>query len=762
MRSILLVPRLANNGSNCRSGLAYAYSMIACLSGSADLTILTPREINPTETKAFLKKYFEAPVNVVSLSEIDAYSNRPLESRLEDHKPFVNESFRVLELINKVNYDCVVFDVFGAAGFIPTRSKRTGTALANTQLVSWLWNCHEFQRLQRLEPPKYPNCFTEDLEIDFAEQYCLRFCDFAISHSEAILEWVAKKGWFVDMGRIVKMSNIRSRPLNEWLPENKPPRPMAVDPKSHDQASDGTLISICVAHYNDARNLSHLIHSIKKNDYDKFELIIVDDCSTDPESIAMFDSLAKEHGSDTCRFIKKELNESLGPTRNAAVREARGEFIFFADSDDLLSGTIISDVVNGMLRSGVDCLTCPLVFFHGDGAECKESAIFKFWLPLGGCVELGFYENPFGGANFCIKKSVYEALGGFKGQSGEVHEDWEFLARLVIAGYELDVLPKAGYFYRVRAGSWLQSARSGASVYNLRKRILRATGPVNMRLVNDLLLRVSSENDRMRSTAWKLDRKITKLALRLVDVIPEKHRVILDNKIIKTVSRVEGLLTKARDATKLLAGKFKLQRAIPETPAAPLADYIKQSGNLVTLRPISDRLEQWERMGLPADRPIFGALGENRNEDGVAGFLRLCYWMRILADESFFVMSDNPTTSEATRSLTQKYALTNFKWISAHQCAENIPALLSGFLITSREEDLRKEMFHALISGVPVFSTDNSSIRDILDEYCNGIMVSHGPNHRDFADCFIFWKNNIEIYKTAAADAAKMIRTAGD
>ena len=126
MRSILFVPRLANNRSNCRSGLAYAYSMIACLSGSADLTILTPREINPTETKDFLKKYFEAPVNVVSLSEIDTYSNRPLESRLEDHKPFVNESSRVLELINKVNYDCVVFDVFGAAGFIPVRSKRTG------------------------------------------------------------------------------------------------------------------------------------------------------------------------------------------------------------------------------------------------------------------------------------------------------------------------------------------------------------------------------------------------------------------------------------------------------------------------------------------------------------------------------------------------------------------------------------------------------------------------------------------------------------
>ncbi len=94
--------------------------------------------------------------------------------------------------------------------------------------------------------------------------------------------------------------------------------------------SDGPLISICIPTFNRERQLEASIQSALKQSYRNFEVVVVDDGSTDGTP-AMMQKLV----SDRVRYVRKE-HSGAAATRNRCVAEARGEFILWLDSDDLL------------------------------------------------------------------------------------------------------------------------------------------------------------------------------------------------------------------------------------------------------------------------------------------------------------------------------------------------------------------------------------------------------------------------------------------
>jgi GT2 family glycosyltransferase len=63
--------------------------------------------------------------------------------------------------------------------------------------------------------------------------------------------------------------------------------------------------------------------------------------------------------------------------------------------------------------------------------------------------------NPcaFGGSMFMVRRSAFEAVGGYRELRGVGHEDWELYVRLALAGYKVDVLPEMLQFYRQVEGS---------------------------------------------------------------------------------------------------------------------------------------------------------------------------------------------------------------------------------------------------------------------------------------------------------------------
>lgn len=91
------------------------------------------------------------------------------------------------------------------------------------------------------------------------------------------------------------------------------------------------LVSIIMPSYNAEKYIGDSVKSVLDQTYTNWELIIVDDCSTDGTE-AIINSFA---GDSRIRFLKNEKNSGAAVSRNYALREAKGRWIAFLDSDDV-------------------------------------------------------------------------------------------------------------------------------------------------------------------------------------------------------------------------------------------------------------------------------------------------------------------------------------------------------------------------------------------------------------------------------------------
>lgn len=93
----------------------------------------------------------------------------------------------------------------------------------------------------------------------------------------------------------------------------------------------GELVSIIMPSFNTGRFISETIESVLAQSYSNWELLIVDDCSKDNT-----DDVVTQYLVDArIRYIKNETNRGAAVSRNRALREAKGKWIAFLDSDDL-------------------------------------------------------------------------------------------------------------------------------------------------------------------------------------------------------------------------------------------------------------------------------------------------------------------------------------------------------------------------------------------------------------------------------------------
>jgi len=91
------------------------------------------------------------------------------------------------------------------------------------------------------------------------------------------------------------------------------------------------LVSIITPSYNTGKYIAETIQSVLAQTYENWELIIVDDCSNDDT-----DEVVQEFLQDSrIKYIKNQTNQGAALSRNYALREARGKWIAFLDSDDL-------------------------------------------------------------------------------------------------------------------------------------------------------------------------------------------------------------------------------------------------------------------------------------------------------------------------------------------------------------------------------------------------------------------------------------------
>lgn len=91
------------------------------------------------------------------------------------------------------------------------------------------------------------------------------------------------------------------------------------------------LVSIIMPSYNTANYIAASIQSVLDQTYPNWELLLVDDCSTDDTDAVVAPFLSDAR----IRYLKNEQNSGAAISRNRALREAKGRWIAFLDSDDL-------------------------------------------------------------------------------------------------------------------------------------------------------------------------------------------------------------------------------------------------------------------------------------------------------------------------------------------------------------------------------------------------------------------------------------------
>lgn len=107
------------------------------------------------------------------------------------------------------------------------------------------------------------------------------------------------------------------------------------------------LVSIVMPSYNTEQYIEASIRSVQAQTYENWELIIVDDCSTD-ETDAVVASIADVR----LRYFKNETNNGAALSRNRALREAKGKWIAFLDSDDLWHPEKLEKQIRFMMENG--------------------------------------------------------------------------------------------------------------------------------------------------------------------------------------------------------------------------------------------------------------------------------------------------------------------------------------------------------------------------------------------------------------------------
>ncbi len=208
---------------------------------------------------------------------------------------------------------------------------------------------------------------------------------------------------------------------------------------------DAPFVSVCIAHFNRPETLRHTLQSLNKQTFDNFEIIVVDDGSGE-ENRAALSALLKKFPKARAVF---QRNLYLGATRNTGARHARGKYLLFMDDDNCAKPHEIELFVSIAERCPVDILVCFSDNFTGEGAATPDKLNGIRRLPFGPDLVYGLMRNGYGDSNCFVRRDVWAELGGFTEDYRVGLDDHEFFTRATLAGFSVDVVPEALYFYRL-------------------------------------------------------------------------------------------------------------------------------------------------------------------------------------------------------------------------------------------------------------------------------------------------------------------------
>lgn len=114
------------------------------------------------------------------------------------------------------------------------------------------------------------------------------------------------------------------------------------------------MVTISMPIYKSEKYVKRAFLSALNQDFENIEILIINNGSTDKSMEIINEVIANYEGNKEIRIIKRDINIGLGDARNLAIKHAKGEYLFFMDSDDEITTDCISKLYGKMSQFDVD------------------------------------------------------------------------------------------------------------------------------------------------------------------------------------------------------------------------------------------------------------------------------------------------------------------------------------------------------------------------------------------------------------------------
>lgn len=207
-------------------------------------------------------------------------------------------------------------------------------------------------------------------------------------------------------------------------------------------------LSIIVPVYNVEEYLPRCLDPLAEQSLGDYELILIDDGSTDGSGRICDEYARRYPGLVRVRHID---NGGQGRARNIGIELARGEYLGFVDSDDWVDLSMYEKLCRRAEETGADVAVCDFLAKYEDGRE--------EYLPA--CVQAHRLASA---GSACNKVFHRDTVGDIRFPEGLWYEDFYFSARLLLASRRTEFIPEPLYFYRQAPDSTMRNQNSARNL----------------------------------------------------------------------------------------------------------------------------------------------------------------------------------------------------------------------------------------------------------------------------------------------------------
>ena len=195
-------------------------------------------------------------------------------------------------------------------------------------------------------------------------------------------------------------------------------------------------VSVIIPCFNQLEFLEEAVESVKRQTFTDYEIIIINDGSTEPNAILLLNQFISHNIT-----VIHDTNKGVSAARNKAIRSAQGEYILPLDADDKIHPNYLKSAMEIIEKSTqIEIVLTGVTYFGGLN---HTEFLPKY------SRRLHLLQNLF--FNTCLfRKSSFLSVGGYDEEFMIGWEDWDFYLRLIKSENQIEIIPEFYYYYRIK------------------------------------------------------------------------------------------------------------------------------------------------------------------------------------------------------------------------------------------------------------------------------------------------------------------------